>query len=368
MSRILWRAFCFVSRAILSLRYRIEVRGLDRTALSRLKPGRGTLFLPNHPALVDPLMIALFLWPYFQMRPIVVDYIYRTPVLRYFLRVMNAVVIPNFSTSVNGFKVNNAKRAVSQVLDGLKQGDSFLLYPSGRLKSSGKEVVGGSSATHDVLEKDPDVNIVLIRTTGLWGSRFSRALTGRSPDLFSTMFFCIKKTFKSFVFFLPRRRVLIEMEFQPPNFPRRGDRVAINRYLEEWFNRYSDEKGTVKEEEPLQLISYSCWRQDLPEVVPSKDKEKSGEEITISPKTKERIFASIQKIVEKPGLEIRPEMSLAADLGLDSLQIAELVSFISQNYHIADLHPGDLETVGDALEAAEGTLTNEDRLEVPLKK
>ena len=74
----------------------------------------------------------------------------------------------------------------------------------------------------------------------------------------------------------------------------------------------------------------------------------------MSAKTSAKIFAQIGKIIEKPGLEIRPDMHLATDLGMDSLQIAELISFLGQNYDIEDLHPEDLETVQSVLEAAEG--------------
>ena len=47
-------------------------------------------------------------------------------------------------------------------------------------------------------------------------------------------------------------------------------------------------------------------------------------------------------------------MHLAVDLGLDSLNIAELIAFLSANYKARDVHPEDLETVQDVLGVAEG--------------
>ena len=41
-------------RCLLWLRYRIRVRGLNRIAPP---DGRGVLFLANHPALIDPIMV-----------------------------------------------------------------------------------------------------------------------------------------------------------------------------------------------------------------------------------------------------------------------------------------------------------------------
>ncbi|MBF8262942.1 MAG: hypothetical protein HW387_607 [Parachlamydiales bacterium] len=357
MKRIFWTFICWILRLILSLRYRIEVRGLDTCNSDRLKDDRGILFLPNHSAHMDPLMVVTYLWPRFQMQPIVVEYIYRIPWLLFLMKIMKALPIPNFDTSVNQIKVRKAELALKQIAEGLRRKENFLLYPSGRLKHSAREILGGSSAVHDVIQEYPDVNIVLIRTTGLWGSSFSRALTGKTPDLKNCILHGINKCLKSLILFLPRRKVLIEIEAQPSHFPRLAERLALNRYLEQWYNRYLDEKGRVVENEPLKLVSYSCWHRDFPPVVPTKEKGNNGSVIKISSKISSKIYPEICKILEKPGMEIRPDMSLAIDLGMDSLQIAELISFVGQNYDVDELHPEDVDTVQSVLESAQGART-----------
>ena len=186
MGRAFWFVFCFLLRALLSLRYRIEVRGLGNLE-GRLKRKGGTLFLPNHPAHMDPLFIMLYLWQRYQLRPLVIEYVFRQHWMRPFIRMVGALSIPNFETSINQIKVRKAEKVIGQIAEGLKKGENFLLYPAGRLKSSRKEMIGGSSAAHALLQECSDANVVLIRTTGLWGSSFSRALTGRSPDLKRTI-------------------------------------------------------------------------------------------------------------------------------------------------------------------------------------
>lgn len=359
MARLFGTFVCWLMRGVLSLRYRIEVRGLDRANFQSLKEDRGILFLPNHPAHMDPLFINLLLWPRFRMRPVVVDYIYRTPMLRFFMKFLNAQPIPNFETSVNQIKVRKAQLAVSQVADGLRRKENFLIYPAGRLKNSAQEILGGASAVHDVLQEYPEVNIVLIRTTGLWGSSFSRALTGHSPDLKANIIRGIKKILKSLIFLMPRRKVLIDIEVQPADFPRTGERLEINRYLEQWFNRYIGKDGKITDQEPLNLVSYSCWRKDIPEVYQPQQKSKKAAVQEISSKVSAKIFAEICKIIEKPGFEVQKEMSLASDLGMDSLQIAELVSFVGRTYNIEDLHPEDFNTVQNVLEIADGAPVGE---------
>ena len=103
-----------------------------------------------------------------------------------------------------------------------KEGE-FSPLSIGEAETLGQEILGGASAAHDVLQAYSDMNIVLIRTTGLWGSSFSRAITGHAPDPQTKI--CrkaIKKAMKSLIFFLPRRRVLIDIEAQPIDLPRQG--------------------------------------------------------------------------------------------------------------------------------------------------
>ena len=59
---ILW----MVVTAAVHLRYRIRVKGLDEVVA---RYGRkGILFLPNHPALIDPVILNTVLWGRFKPR------------------------------------------------------------------------------------------------------------------------------------------------------------------------------------------------------------------------------------------------------------------------------------------------------------
>ena len=51
--------------AILSLRYRFDIIGLERL---EPKDRRGILFLPNHPALIDPLILLCAITARFSVR------------------------------------------------------------------------------------------------------------------------------------------------------------------------------------------------------------------------------------------------------------------------------------------------------------
>lgn len=347
-----WNLVAFLCKAFLSLRYRIEVKGLD--SLKRLKSGKGILFLPNHPANVDPFINFVYFWPKFRMRPMVIDYIFETSFLKPLHKLIGSIPIPNLENAVNEYKQKQAEKAFRAVADGLKKGDSFMVYPSGRLKSSGKELLGGASGAHELLKECPDLNVVLIRMTGLWGSSTSRAIIGRTPPLMDNFWLAFKTLLKNGIFFAPRRKVTIEVSINPEDLPKGDSRIELNRYLEGWYNRYTDDKGDTRETEPVKLVSYSWWRQDVPKVFRQERKQNSNSGVHVSEETKRKIYNEIRKILEKPDLEIKPEMNLAFDLGMDSLNIAEFITYVTKYFDVAELHPEDLETVGTVLEIAEG--------------
>jgi len=352
MPRFFWILFSKLLRALFSLRYRVKIKGLDQLKFERVK--EGVLFLPNHPALIDSLFLYFLLWPHFRMRPLVVEYIYRLPLLKPIMKLIRGIFIPNFDTSINQLKIKRAQEAITVVAEGLKKGENFVLYPSGRLKNSGKELIGGSSGAHALVQECSDVQVVLVRTTGLWGSIFSRALSGSTPNLSSVLWRGMKTILKNGIFFCPRRNLEIEFEVNPKDFPRKSSRLEFNQYLERWYNRYPDSKGKLRESEPLYLVSYSFWRKDLPTIAQVKKKSVEDLSISIKESTQVKIKEEICRILENPKLEIAPDKNLAMDLGMDSLNIAELIAFLSKHYDVGEIHPEDIETVQDIWEIAEG--------------
>ena len=243
-----------------------EVKGLDQITKGSLKEG-GVLFMPNHAAHMDPLFLFILLWPKFRMRPIVTDYIARISFMKPLMKLTKGIAVPSLSTTINQLKIKRAKDAIQSVVDGLKNKDNFIVYPSGKLKDTGKEIIGGSSGGHEILQQYPEAKVVLIRTTGLWGSSFSRAILGVSPNLPKTLLHGIITIFKNGIFFAPRRKVTIEIELEPKGLPRNRSRVEFNRYLENWYNQYPNEQGTRVTEEPLKLVSYAFWKNEVPEIV-----------------------------------------------------------------------------------------------------
>ncbi|MBI5346744.1 MAG: AMP-binding protein [Chlamydiae bacterium] len=353
MNRLFVTICCYIVRIILSLRYKVNIKGKELLNKKSLSKGGGILFLPNHPAHIDPVLITTQLWPKYQLKPVVIEYIYRQRWVNFLMKRIGAISIPNLDTSLNEIKLAKAKSTVQEIIKGLHKKQNYLLYPSGRLKQTGKEILGGASAVQTILQESSAVNVVLIRTTGLWGSSFSRAYTGKTPDLKATIAMNLKYLFKSFIFFMPKRKVLIEIEPAPLDFPFKGSRVEINQYLESWYNKYPTKEG-VKEEEPINTVSYSPFQERLLKVQKKEIKKVREAPEIFSSKIEKEIVQEIAKISNRNENSIKLNMELAHDLGMDSLDAAELITFLGVKYEVGSIHPEDMATVQDVIEIAEG--------------
>ncbi len=352
----------------LALRYDIEVRGLDKIAKKKLKKESGILFLPNHPAEMDPVIIQSLLVKNFFPRPLVVEHFYYAPGMHFFMRLVRAFPIPMVETTANQWKVKQVDKAFETIKEGLEKGENFLIYPSGHLKKTGFEPIGGNSFVHRIIQECPDVKIVLIRTTGLWGSSFSRAITGEVPNFWKEAFSKIKVVLKNGIFFVPKRKVSVEFAIDPEDLPRDGSRLDINKYLENWYNRYPLEDGSIVTEEPLKLVSFARGKEVFPEITYKKEEKPKKsyvfrKKIEVPPSIRTSITEKIAELAEVPKENIKDNLHLANDLGLDSLDAANIFTFLDTEYGIRDLKPEMLETVLDVMYVAAGQVKIEERVE-----
>lgn len=356
MRKLIEYFFIVFFRLILSFRYRIRFKGLDKLSKEHLKKPGGVLFLPNHPAVfVDPISVALGIWPRFPIRPMIVEYFYYQPIVHVLMKFVRALPVPNFDVGSNSLKRKKSEEVVKTVIDDLKKGDNFLIYPAGRTKQTAFEAIGGASAVHRVVQEAPEANIVLVRTKGLWGSMFSRAFTGKAPPLFPTLLQGIKYVLMNLIFFTPRREITVEFELPPDDFPYKANRIEFNRWLERWYNKpdgLTTQEGAYPGDS-LVLIPYTIWNKKLPE--PWKQEAVTSKDFDIEkipPDVQEKIILEIAKITEMKASDIKPEMTFDTDLGMDSLDLAELISFVQDYYEIKSINPLEVTSVGRAMAIA----------------
>lgn len=368
MKNFVIHAIAFFFGIFLRLRYRITVKGMDTLTPEALNREGGVLFLPNHPAaLVDPAIVALSVFPKFPIRPLIVEYMYFTPGVHSVMKYLDAIPVPNFESSNNSLKRKRHEMVLNEVIKGLKEGENFLLYPAGRLKHTNIEKIGGSSATQKIISETPEANVVLVRIKGLWGSSFSRALTGQVPDLLTTLRKHIWTTLKNLIFFIPRREVIVELEPAPENFPYEASRLDMNKWLEKYYNRPD---GLSKQEgeypgESLRLVSYSFWKKELPSVHdPETDSDRRVVHMEdIDYEVQDKVLQKLEELTEIKKDKITPEMSLSSDLGLDSLDTSELAMFINDHFETGPVPVTELTRVDKVMAIADKKIEMKEKVE-----
>ncbi len=323
-------------KSLLWLRYRVRVRGIEAVAA---KGRRGILFLPNHPALIDPIIVMSRLLDPFRARALA-D---RHQIDRFFIRRLakrvNVLPIPDLA---KGGSAAEVRTVIADCVEALRASDSLVLYPAGGVCRSRLEAVGGNSAVERILRELPDVRVVLVRTRGLWGSRFSWA-AGREPSVGGTLWRGIKALLLSGMFFAPRRRVDIEL-LEPADLPRTAERREINRYLEAFYNAGAP---------PNTYVPYTPWERGGTRTVPEPSRRGiEGDAAGVPAATREIVRTQLEELTGAG--DCRDDDRLAADLGLDSLARLELVTWLQQEFGFPQGNVDSLVSVGDVMLAACG--------------
>ena len=368
------RAQSFLGAALkllLSFRYKVTEEGLESISepdvISMPETGGktpGVLILPNHPALIDPVIVYSRLAG-LMPRPLSDEAQMSGLVQRTAAKIIRAVTIPDMSKAGRG-GAKGVQRGLDNIVNALKEGDNVLLYPAGQLYRSSREALGGKGAVAHILASVPGVRVLLVRTTGLWGSRFSYAY-GKAPQFMSVLLRGIAAVFGNLLLFTPKRHVHIAFS-EPANLPelvdaaRTGDKGSVNRALEAFYN---------EAETPPVFVPQHVWQKPesaLPE-------QKAATKAALSPAAaavdipedvREAVYTVLRERANlAEDTPISPEQNLATDLFLDSLSLMETVMALEERFGHAVPGPEALVTVQDCLLAAVGKLESAEETAAP---
>ncbi|NBO24253.1 MAG: hypothetical protein EBU93_03335, partial [Chlamydiae bacterium] len=328
---------------ILRLRYKINIKNLDGLKAIQ-NNGKPTIFLPNHPAEVDPIILYTELNKGFNPHPLVVEKFYYLPGASFFMNLVKAIPIPDFDTSVTEWKKRRGEISYQNIVSLLKNQSNLLIYPAGQLKRNAREKIGGSSMVHRLLNEVKDCNVVLVRINGLWGSSFSRGITGDVESFWSLILNGLKVILKNGIFFVPKRKVVVEYVINPKDLPISQSKVHFNRFLERFYNQYIGNDGKIHEEEPIQLVSYAFYKNEVPTInFKSHHDSKFEGKITLSDRGKELICNQLKEMMNDQEKVIHENDHLSHQLGLDSLDVANIYTIICKEFDVRfKVEPGDI--------------------------
>jgi 1-acyl-sn-glycerol-3-phosphate acyltransferase len=224
-----------IYKRILACRYKVHIHGAESLGSECPK-----LILPNHISHMDPQLMSIYTYEYTDFVPVVAAGFFKIPIIKYFLKNLNAIKVGDFK---KGNFIENVK---TQLLQAMEEKKSAMIFPSGQLSTDGIERIYNKQSTHSIVNVLPDNALILgVRIKGLYGSIWSTAWNGKRPEFFSTYLISVIYFFANLIFFAPKRKVILEFVDITEEAKRaaKKDRKSFNSYLENFYNENGPEKA-----------------------------------------------------------------------------------------------------------------------------
>lgn len=319
------KIFAYLYSFLLKLRYDISIEWIDN-----IKKNTQYIILPNHQALVDPQIIGSIIGQKIHLSPVVSETYYNIPILKVFFQLLWA--IPMWDIQRWTGKKEDIDKAFEWLKKWVSKQKNILLYPSGQLYSQWYEVIKWKKTSFYLTQNLPEnVEILVVRTTWLWWSMWSKAWNGNTPNFIKTFFSAIFFIFANLIFFSPKRKVHIEIKNYTKILKNTSDLHSFNQILEDYYNQTGEEKITYKKH----FFYYNdIWNETPPKISWSIEVNTLSFDEKIIPEiVKEKIFSKISEMKNISIETLKFDTHLILDLYFDSLDIAEIKSYIQIQYN-----------------------------------
>ncbi len=348
-----------IFRFFLSLRYDVELKGEDL-----LKGNSARLILPNHQALVDPQIMGAYLYKYIDVVPVVTESFFNIPVLKTMLKMVGAVPVSDLTAGSRDLTVLDT--IFNNVVKALKNNKNVLLYPSGQIAGQGYEKIFNKQSAWIITKNLPEnTQVIGVRIRGLWGSMWSRAWNGKSPDFFKTFLKALFYVVTNGFFFLPRRKVTIEFFniTEQAKVKANESKNTFNNFLEELYNQPGEEK-------PLFLKHFffaSELKREVPDKIEGSVNDLMNGDTFGDKDIPDTIFKKVISIIAQTAnigeSEIKINSSLNLDLNIDSLGLIYVIAEIEDQFNvISQMEVTSLKTTEDLCRVAMGIGINVEKL------
>lgn len=343
---MLLKLLCKIYRLLLSVRYRLEISWLDN-----LKHDWPLLILPNHQALVDPQILIVNLAEFIVVSPVIIESYYNLPIIKWIFKFMNAIPMWDLTTWSDKKSV---EQAFQDVVKALQQWRNILIYPSGQLYSQWFESIIWKQSVFNIVNMMPNnVKIIWVRLTWLRWSMWSKAWIWKNPNLVRTLFKSVRYVIVNLVFFIPKRRVVMEIEDLTKQIKSLDDLGEQNKYLEKFYNKYWEEEifylkhyffyDDIQGKTKPTIIKWS-----LKQLQQTKTFDINDFPVEVFEKISKKIIQMKWLNMSSKDDLIKLESRLIFDLYFDSLDVAEIKSYVQTNFRWSSNPPIlDIRTIGD---------------------
>ena len=245
-----------LGRWVLHRRYDVSLTGAGY-----INPSLTYLIVPNHPAIVDPLIVVTELHRlHLDVRPLVDESLFTNRVARHILDLFDAVRVPDFRhlsfrpipkvRPRRRDSVSRARSLLKVVLGTLNDGRNVLLYPSGHISEDGRESMSNRQLAYNVISQLPaGVRVLGVRTRGLYGSIWSRAEGRPAPSFART----VVKSLLLWPVACFRSKRNVGIHFEDITDACMGwstcGRAGFNARIERWYDSDPEQIGNSSNEE-----------------------------------------------------------------------------------------------------------------------
>ncbi len=367
-----------IYKFFLKRRYKLEIKNTEI-----LKHNWPVLLLPNHVALVDPQILITFLDKYLNLSPVASEKFFNVPILKQIMTALETIPIWEMEAWADTEKV---KKVFNDVTKALKNWKNILIYPSWEIYKQGFESIIWKQAVYNIVKNMPEnTKVVGLRQKWLWWSMWSKAYNWGKTGFFALFWKWVFYVFANLIFFVPKRKVNLEFEdiTKQINLYKNMSLWEFNSFLEDFFNTNPlkiipsqpslKPKGrSNKFEEKATFVKHFWFYNDVknkkePEIIEWSLKDlkntKNHDLSQIDEKIKNKIIEKIVLIKEIDKKNILENSKLIVDLFFDSLDLAEIKSFVQANFSWSSNTPiTDLKTVWDLIIMAVGQSENVEKM------
>ncbi len=346
------RIIFYLGRKVLSLRYRVTLKGVKN-----IDPNKPVLFLPNHQAVVDPMILVSYLYPHKNVVPVITSSYYDLPVLKLFFKNWGAVRVSDLAKGSRN--VNVLRDITESAINAFNHNRSIVIYPSGQLMGQGFEKILNKKGAFEIVNHLPDdVQVVGVRISGLWGSMWSKAWNGQSPVFISKLLKGLYYMIANVFIFIPRRKVSICFEDLSGQcrLKAKENKEVFNRFLEDFYN-------VEGEQDPLYIKHYFYGakpKRELPKNIKGSIKYMAIEKEQERPSSFPVVITKGVRSIVSNQLQVNTDEAsahthLVNDLGADSIKLVEIIKDIEHKFQVEiSGEISDINTLGDLYLLASG--------------
>ncbi len=219
---------------ITSIRYTIKLNNVEL-----VNDGEWLLIFPNHPALIDPIILTWVLWKYILFSPVISKGYSSLPILSSIFSYFWTEYIDNL------WSQESLQKNIIALKNKLLQKENILLYPSWSIYSKWAESILGKRMAYLMVSERVHSKIIWVKIEGLWWSIWSKSVTGNTPNIGKNLLLWLYYTIANGIFFVPKREIIISFHDITNDVESwsKKDKTSFNKNLTSFYN-----KNATKEE------------------------------------------------------------------------------------------------------------------------